>query len=384
MKRQQEATVSIMTCMLGILLAILAPASRGDYNIQLEANQTTEPRIEITVVPPKGGGPDRVDRIAGIVGGVDNKESKVVIFALGGGTWYVQPYTASPYTSINNDGKWESDTHLGSEYAALLVNPSYKPPDTTATLPKVGGAVLAIVVVPAKEKPELAAKPDHTDEVRVLQFSGYEWKVKSSSGQVGPGPNHFSDSKENVELDARGRLRLRISHHDGQWYCPEVVSTRSFGYGTYKFYIDGSIDDMDPSIVLGLFTWSDAPAYSHREIDVEISKWGNENNKNGQFVVQPYTNPMSIVRFEIPRGLSATTHSFTWKPDSVFCQSVKGITGAPEKSIVIEEHAFTQGIPQAGGENARINLWLISGKPPKDGKEAEIIISKFEFVPWRN
>lgn len=71
-----------------------------------------------------------------------------------------------------------------------------------------------------------------------------------------------------------------------------------------------------------------------------------------------------------------------WKPDSIFCQSLKGSNGeSPGTTSVIAEHTFTQGIPQAGGENARINLWLMSGQPPTDGKEMEVIVSKFEFVP---
>jgi hypothetical protein len=40
-----------------------------------------------------------------------------------------------------------------------------------------------------------------------------------------------------------------------------------------------------------------------------------------------------------------------------------------------------QARSQAGGENARINLWLMAARPPIDSKEMEIIVSKFEFVP---
>src|SRR2546423_4648027 len=87
----------------------------------------TKPGIRITDVPPRGAGPEAVERIAGTASGVSVKECKVVIFARTD-KWYVQPYIASPDTSINDDGSWENDTHLGSEYAALLVKTSYKPP----------------------------------------------------------------------------------------------------------------------------------------------------------------------------------------------------------------------------------------------------------------
>jgi len=215
-----------------------------------------------------------------------------------------------------------------------------------------------------------------------LQFSGYDWTVKSSSRRVGPGPNYFSDSNDNVTVDSQGQLHLKITQREGHWYCAEIVSTRSLGYGTYRFYLDTAVDNLDPQVVLGMFTWSDARDFEHREIDIEISRWGQVDNKNGQFVVQPHTRFQNIVRFQIPINLSASTHLFTLKPDSVFCQSRRGpATARPESSSVIQEHTFTQGIPQASGENARINLWLLGGHTPANNMEAEVIVSKFEFVP---
>lgn len=113
-------------------------------------NSSTKPGIQIKEVPSKGAGPDEVQTIAGTVSGVNASESKVVVFARTN-KWYVQPYIDSSDTSINEDGTWKTDTHLGSQYAALLVKNSYKPPTTTGTLPSVGGAVLAIAIVDARD-----------------------------------------------------------------------------------------------------------------------------------------------------------------------------------------------------------------------------------------
>jgi len=112
-------------------------------------NHTTKPEIQITEVPPKGAGPDRVERIAGTVSGVNARECKVIVFAHTD-TWYVQPYIESSDTEIRDSNTWQTDTHLGSQYAALLVKNSYKPPSGTGRLPDVGGPILASVVVDAK------------------------------------------------------------------------------------------------------------------------------------------------------------------------------------------------------------------------------------------
>jgi hypothetical protein len=100
----------------------------------------TEPGIQIT--------------IGGRVSGINLKECKdcaVVIFSRTD-KWYVQPTVASPYTMISEDLSWETDIHLGYEYAALLVKPSYRPPPTTAALPKVGGDVLALTRATPKKQ----------------------------------------------------------------------------------------------------------------------------------------------------------------------------------------------------------------------------------------
>jgi hypothetical protein len=132
-----------------------APESRSTIQpSQLTASgqEAAKPDIQITLVPPSGGGPDRLERIAGTVSGVNLKECKckVVIFALTN-VWWVQPFADSPDTSIDGNGRWENDTHLGREYAALLVKNSYKPRPTTSELPQVGGDVLAADRERAKE-----------------------------------------------------------------------------------------------------------------------------------------------------------------------------------------------------------------------------------------
>src|SRR5438874_12568206 len=85
---------------------------------------------------------------------------------------------------------------------------------------------------------------------RTISFSGYSWSVKTSNGQTGPGPNAFSDSTSNVFLDPQGRLHLVVEDRGGTWYCSEVISQLSFGYGTYRWYLDSPVDALDPYVVL--------------------------------------------------------------------------------------------------------------------------------------
>ncbi len=215
---------------------------------------------------------------------------------------------------------------------------------------------------------------------RTISFSGTSWSVKTSTGRVGPGPNVFSDSASNVWVDAQGRLHLKILKAKGKWTSSEVVSQASFGYGTYRFYLDSPVDALDPYVVLGLFTWNDDPAYNHREIDIEMSRWGAPANQNAQYVVQPYTLASNIHRFQQP-AVAQSTHSFAWTSGQVSAQSLIGLTATPDAANVIQQWTCTTGIPVAGGENARMNLWLFQGHAPSNGQAAEVVVNRFEFVP---
>jgi signal transduction histidine kinase len=105
-----------------------------------------KPSIQVTRIPDAevGGGP-ALQTINGRVTGA-RAEDRVVLFARSK-DWYVQPFIDQPYTKIQDGFTWSNSTHLGTEYAALLVRPGYVPPPVTAELPKEGDNVLAIVTV---------------------------------------------------------------------------------------------------------------------------------------------------------------------------------------------------------------------------------------------
>lgn len=121
--------------------------------ILLDAGAVAAPRqtvsIVFTKIPPPGAGSDSRGDIAGRVTGLEKpQEYRVVLYAQTD-VWYVQPQTIEPYTVIPRNGRWSNWTHLGERYAALVVRLSYRPPATTASLPSVGGDILAEAEAPA-------------------------------------------------------------------------------------------------------------------------------------------------------------------------------------------------------------------------------------------
>ena len=323
------------------------------------------PSIQITKVPPADkGGPDTLDTIAGRVTGAKPGQ-RVVLFSKSG-VWWVQPELKQPFTAIRADSTWTNSTHLGLEYAALLVDAAYQPPLSTETLPKAGEGVVAITVVPGDPK---ARSAHHT-----VQFSGYEWIARAAPSDRG-GHNDYDPA--NVWTDESGAMHLRIGGQAPGWTCAEVRLTRHLGYGSYRFVVR-DVSQLEPAAVLTLFTW-DGPAASenHREMDIEISRWGNPAAKNAQYVVQPYYVGGNVWPFEVPAGV--LTHTLHWEPGRLTATTVRGTGEAKGKPVT--EHTFTSGVPSPGNEMVRMNLYVFRRSEKALERPAEVVIEKFEYLP---
>ena len=338
------------------------------YCILLTACQqqkaAVQPSIEFTRLPPAGdGSPDKLGTIEGRVTGA--QPGQQIVLLARSGVWWVQPTADQPLTAIEADSKWKNFTHPGSAYAALLVNPGYRTPPTLEVLPKKGGAVLAVATA---EGPQLARPAP-----KKLQFSGYEWEVREVASDRGGTRNMYDPA--NAWTDANGFLHLRIASVGEGWTSAEVGLTRSLGYGSYRVVVR-DVSVLEPAAVFSIFTWDDAGP--PREMNIEISRWGEPTSKNAQYVVQPYYVPANAVRFMAPAG--TLTHWLRWEPGRVAFKTVRGNT-AVTASRGIAEHAFTSGIPSPGKESIHMNVYVFDNKrnPLRNG--CEVIIEKFEYLP---
>ncbi len=116
----------------------------------------------------------------------------------------------------------------------------------------------------------------------------------------------------NAWVDKNGFLHLKIAKTPAGWSSAEVDLSRSLGYGSYRFVV-GDIAQLGPAAVLTISTWDDSGPY--REMNIEISRWGEASGKNAQYVVQPYYVPANVVRFLAPAGV--LTHMLDWEPGRV-------------------------------------------------------------------
>lgn len=241
----------------------------------------------------------------------------------------------------------------------------------------------------------------------ILQFAGRNWSIKHGKVLFGPGPNYFSNHPNDVWIDEDGYLHLSVAEREDVWYATEVVSEDTMGYGTYVWTVEGDLQNLDPNIVLGLFTWDNNTFQkeANSEVDIEFAKWGEvDMDTTLQYGVQPIAfGPYNEERVDKPRisstkWIGVSTHAFTWTDTLIYWESYEGDkfrNGPPvatwsfdlNNPAKIKYEGNNQSdpviIPAPGNTtNARMNLWLLTGpEGPMFGRRHEVIIRDFQYIP---
>ena len=336
-------------------------AGCGTYSPQPKAS------VEFVRVPRGGhGGPEITEPISGTASGsVDGQQ--IVLYAKNG-RWWVQPFRSRPLTKVESDSTWNAVTHIGTDYAALLVAPGYHPQATMEALPLVGSGVLAIATVKGIQAAPVALK--------TVRFSGYDWTVRASPSDRGGEMNQYDTA--NVWVDQKGYLHMKMGERDGRWTCAGVNLTRSLGYGTYRFVVQDSAH-LEPSAVVAMFTLDEHHNQEVRtELDIELSRWKKPGKPNGDYTVQPYYVPENTAHFSVPPG--RFTHVLRWEPGVASFRTLYGEATSPGAKD-LAHHVFTSGVPVPGAETVHIDFYDFLHSKSGLTQPAEVVIEKFEYLP---
>ena len=294
------------------------------------------------------------------------------------------------------------------------------------------------VVVPAPPTPPAVPSgytgTEPVSPVPALTWCGYQWETENwGSGNGWP-------SAANATVDpATGFLHLKAGMAGGQLLGAEVDSVRGdlgitgnpsrWGYGTYRWVIGTDLATIDPTLVLGLFTFwaygtaATTPANANgkggppgqKEIDIEVSNWLPEGSKTGTFyglgfyqddghavtagIPATYGQQCHTMtagsQAPVPAGHPVSTVEFTWLPTSITWNLWYGvnITGTPDHTLTMTEgetYSYTQlyggnvftgtvNIPATGGQQVILNLW--SQGQNATVPDTTVILQSFAYVP---
>lgn len=181
-------------------------------------------------------------------------------------------------------------------------------------------------------------------------------------------------------------MHLKLTHIPAKgWTCAALYTTVEFGFGTFRWFVEGAIDKFDQNVILGLFTYGGIDYIN--EIDIEIAKFGrNEPDaSNLYYTVYPrelgVTKKISFSKRVTLQG-TYTTHQFEWTPEYVTFQSQHGFRTSPNENVYFSVKTpanFSSSIPYLSAP-LRLNLFTFRGRPPTNGQEVEIVIHDFQYT----
>lgn len=211
---------------------------------------------------------------------------------------------------------------------------------------------------------------------RDIRFADILWGLRQTAGPVAPGPNTFSNAADQVWVDEAGRAHLMVKKVGDVWMASEMMAKEDAEYGTYRFEVEGSIASLDPQLVFGFFTWDVKAGETNREIDIEISRWGNPEGPNGWFTVQPYDVQGNQLSFFLA---PAKTYAFElrWEPGLASFSCL-----ADGNPCATWSFRGSQ-VPDPGRARLRLNFWLFQGKAPRGPGPYEVVISNLRYEPLR-
>lgn len=108
-------------------------------------------------------------------------------------------------------------------------------------------------------------------------------------------------------------------------------------------------------------------------------------NPTGNFTVWPVEKGLKHVTKSFAFNLAGdpATHRFTWSREESLFQSLQGHRDGDHDELsrwLCRPREPTRFISQKAMP-LHVNLWLFKGRPPKDGKEVEVLLRAFKFTP---
>jgi len=230
------------------------------------------------------------------------------------------------------------------------------------------------------------AQANVNSAAEALQWSGYTWKL-TIGGMAGVAKGNPA----NVSVDPSGYLHLRIVNREGTYSASELFTAGKLGFGTYQWQIEGSIDKMDSTAVLGLFNYGAAAGIGvdgENEIDIEFSQWNDTcGGCNADFTFYPATGQKHLGPMEDnfsydPKGSTLTTARFEWSSTRIVGTIMSGLqpmgtTANVLQTLTFAPPEFETRVPQVPLPLA-MNFWCFRATPSSN---QEVIVRSFQFVP---
>ncbi len=236
---------------------------------------------------------------------------------------------------------------------------------------------------------DAASEPDQVDNSSAAATSSLTWKGLTWNLTNGGMAGIAAGNSNNIFVDGNGYLHLKIVNTGGTWTASEMFTTTNLGFGTYQWQVEGPVDRMDPSVVLGLFPYGPAAGIGSdrtNELDQEFAFWGYPDGTNFGWTFYPASGTTigtNNFKFTLNGG-NAVTSRMVWSSTSVTGSLLTGFQPVSSNTGLIKSWTYAPTNPSTNIPQVALplgmNLWLFEA-PPSSGQNVEIVIRDFTFIP---
>jgi hypothetical protein len=229
-----------------------------------------------------------------------------------------------------------------------------------------------------------------------LTFAGRVWKVMAGTEMLAEGVmDNFSE--KNAWVDSEGTLHYAIRQEEGQWKCAVLMLDDSLGYGTYVFEYHGRMDLLDEQAVneIQIFSGMSCESESYYPPVFTMNDWDRDAIDNVKMLSyntyiedqfddsdDDYSQPFIL---NLTDEESDFTTYVTWTKGKVTARTYLGActeNGPPPPTALFHKWSYCgPGVQKPAGQKVHLGLWLKGNNPPANGKEVEVQMTDFRFLP---
>jgi hypothetical protein len=169
----------------------------------------------------------------------------------------------------------------------------------------------------------------------------------------------------------------------GGWWCSQIKSQQLYTYGNFTFFVNASIDKLDPNVELRMFTMgSDG---NTNGISIDVGRRGQTNSTAHDLWYAVYPNSVkdytSNTSTQIPKlDGTYTTHRFNWLTDVVTMDAEYDHNYQPDIYRTFNSYAtdpdWATCVPNVSAP-VIISLCTYDGSAPLNGEEVVVNMQLF-------
>ncbi|CAF0742866.1 unnamed protein product [Adineta steineri] len=213
-----------------------------------------------------------------------------------------------------------------------------------------------------------------------MAWESNNWNVRNELNTNSQSSNWTSN---NVILDAIQGLYMRLTRDStGNWWCSEVETQQVYSFGSFTVFINASIDQFDPNVVLRIFTKNTVDKTNQIIVEIGSRKQIIPTASNLWYTVYPnvINGTINSEDTRMPTlGGTYTTHRINWTSSLVTftAEYDHNYSDFPSRrfNFYSTNSSWASFVPKVPAPIC-ISLCTYNGSAPINGKEVEINIRR--------